>query len=222
MLDFVLVEQDLPSILGLKSCLELGLIKRVYSLEVDSPKIEMEFSDVFKGLGEIKDVQYQINIDPLSTPVVHPPRRIPMALRKPLEEELCRMDKLGVIEKKSELTSWVHSLVIARKANNKFRVCMDPSDLNRVVMREHFLMQTVEDVVSRIPNAKVFSVLDANHGFWQVKLANESSDLATFNTPFGRYSYKRSAVWNSVGSGSISEYYVEHVFRYRRSRSYRG
>jgi hypothetical protein len=52
-------------------------------------------------------------------------------------------------------------------------------------------MQTVEEVVSRMPNAKVFSVLDANHGFWQVKLANESSNLVTFNTPFGRYSYKR-------------------------------
>ena len=58
-----------------------------------------------------------------------------MALRKALEEELRRMEKLGVIEKKSEPTAWVHSLVIARKANNKIRVCMDPSDLNRVVMR---------------------------------------------------------------------------------------
>ena len=160
-------------------------------MEVDSPKIETEFSDVFEGLGEIKDVQYQIKIDPVSIPVVHPPRRVPMALRKPLEEELRRMEKLGVIEKKNEPTAWVHSLVIARKANNKIRVCMDPSDLNKVVMQEHFPMQTVEEVVSRMPNAKVFSVLDANHGFWQVKLANESSNLATFNTPFGRYSYKR-------------------------------
>lgn len=42
---------------------------------------------------------------------------------------------------------------------------MDPSDLNRAVMREHFPMQTVEDVISRMPSAKVFSVLDANHGF---------------------------------------------------------
>ena len=52
-------------------------------------------------------------------------------------------------------------------------------------------MQTVEDVISRMPSAKVFSVLDANHGFWQVKLAKDSSKLATFNTPFGRYSYTR-------------------------------
>ena len=58
-----------------------------------------------------------------------------------------------------------HSLVVAKKKNNKLRVCLDPSDLNRAVMREHFPMQTVEDVISRMPNAKVFSIFDANHGF---------------------------------------------------------
>ena len=41
-----------------------------------------------------------------------------------------------------------------------------------------------------MPNAKVFSVLDVNHCFWQVKLDKDSSKLATFNTP-ARYSYTR-------------------------------
>ena len=188
-LDFILIEQDLPSILGLKSCLELGLIKRIYHLQEEN--LESEYADVFEGLGEIKGVQHKIQIDPNATPVVHPPRRVPVALREPLKEELHRMEKLGVIKKCTEPTAWVHSLVVAKKKNNKLRVCLDPSDLNRAVMREHFPMQTVEDVISRMPNAKVFSVLDANHGFWQVKLAKDSSKLATFNTPFGRYSYTR-------------------------------
>ena len=153
--------------------------------------LESEYADVFEGLGEIKGVQHKIQIDPNATPVVHPPRRVPVALREPLKEELQRMEKLGVIKKCTEPTAWVHSLVVAKKKNNKLRVCLDPSDLNRAVMREHFPMQTVEDVISRMPNAKVFSVLDANHGFWQVKLAKDSSKLATFNTPFGRYSYTR-------------------------------
>ena len=188
-LEFILVEQDLPSILGLKSRLELGLIKRIYSLEEELP--ETEYADVFEGLGEIKGVRHKIQIDPYATPVVHPPRRVPIALRERLKEELQRMENLGVIKKCVEPTAWVHSLVVAKKKNNKIRVCLDPSNLNRVVMREHFPMQTVEDVISRMPHAKVFSVLDANHGFWQVKLTKDSSKLATFNTPFGRYSYTR-------------------------------
>ena len=51
-IDFVLVEQNLPAILGLKSCLELGLIKQVYSLEVDTPKVKQNsvtFSKVLAG-----------------------------------------------------------------------------------------------------------------------------------------------------------------------------
>ena len=42
-----------------------------------------------------------------------------------------------------------------------------------------------------MPNAKYLSVLDASSGFWQIKLDHESSKLCTFNTPFGRYSFKR-------------------------------
>ena len=52
-------------------------------------------------------------------------------------------------------------------------------------------MRTIEEVVTRMSNAKVFSVLDANSGFWQVQLDHESSQLCTFNSPFGRYKFKR-------------------------------
>ena len=186
MLEFILVEQDLPPILGLKSCLELGLVQRIYSLKEEN--LESEYADVFEGLGEIRGVQHKIKIDPNATPVIHPPRRVPVALREPLKDELQRMETLGVIMKATDPTAWVHSLVIAKKKKNKIRVCLDPSDLNRAVMPEHLPMQTIEDVISRMPKAKVFSVLDAKHGFWQVKLDKDSSKLATFNTPFGRYS----------------------------------
>lgn len=42
-----------------------------------------------------------------------------------------------------------------------------------------------------MPNARVFSVVDANHGFWQVHLDEETSKLCTFNTPYGRYRFLR-------------------------------
>ena len=39
--------------------------------------------------------------------------------------------------------------------------------------------------------AKFFSVLDANSGYWQIELDDGSSKLCTFNTPWGRYLYTR-------------------------------
>ncbi|XP_022783269.1 uncharacterized protein K02A2.6-like [Stylophora pistillata] len=209
-IDFILVEQDLPSILGWKSCLDLGLIKRIYRLEEEN--LESDYADVFEGSGEIKGVQYKIQIDLNATRVVHPPRRVPVALREPLREELQRMEKLGVIKKCTEPTAWVHSLVVAKKKNNKLRVCMDPSDLNRAVRREHFPMQTVEDMISGMPSAKVFNVLDANHGFWQVKLATYSNKLATFNTPFCRYSYTRLPV-GIASAPAVFQNVMSHLFQ---------
>ena len=88
-------------------------------------------------------------------------------------------------------------------------------------------MQTVEDVISRMPNAKVFivceqaltcsqakvfSVLDANHGFWQVKLAKDSSKLATFNTPFGQYNYTRLP-FGIASALEVFQNFMVHLFR---------
>ena len=42
-----------------------------------------------------------------------------------------------------------------------------------------------------MPQAKVFSVLDATSGYWQVKLDEASSKLCTFNTPYGRHHFTR-------------------------------
>ena len=103
MLEFILVEQVLPPILGPKSCLELELVQRIYSLKEES--LESEYADVFEGLGEIRGAQHKIKIDPNATPVIHPPCRVPVALREPLKEELQRMEKPGVIMKASDPTA---------------------------------------------------------------------------------------------------------------------
>ena len=47
-------------------------------------------------------------------------------------------------------------------------------------------MPTIEEILPHLSNAKVFSILDAKDGFWQVKLDEESNYLTTFWTPFGR------------------------------------
>ena len=98
-------------------------------------------------------------------PVQHPPRRVP----------------------------WVSSVVVLPKKEGKPRICLDPRDLNKAIRREHYPLPTIEDIVTRLHGAKVFTVLDVCKGFWHAELEEDSSFLTTFNTPFGRYRWKRMA-----------------------------
>ena len=52
-------------------------------------------------------------------------------------------------------------------------------------------MPTVEEVSTRLSQAKKFTVVDAKDGFWKKRLDTDSSYKTTFNTPFGRYRWKR-------------------------------
>ena len=96
------------------------------------------------------------------------------------------MEKLGVIEPIQEPTAWVSHMVPARKKDGCIRLCIDPVHLNKALLRPHHPVKTIEDILSNMPNAKVFSILDAKTSFWQVPLDEESSLLTTFITPIGR------------------------------------
>ena len=198
MVEFEILDQEVPSILGLPTTIEMNLVRRVDTLDTvmdGRDPVCTEFfdyySNVFAGLGCISDVLYHINIDSSCQPVIHPPRRVPIKLRPKTQEELQRMENIDVIEKVNTPTSWVNSMVTIVKPNETLRICIDPRDLNNAIKREHYPTQTIEDVVTRMSKATIFSVLDASSGFWQIKLDGESAKLCTFNTPFGRYSFKR-------------------------------
>ncbi|GBM78620.1 Transposon Ty3-I Gag-Pol polyprotein [Araneus ventricosus] len=52
-------------------------------------------------------------------------------------------------------------------------------------------MAYVDYTLTEFNNAKIFSIIDANSGFWQIMLHPESSAFTTFTTPFGRFKFKR-------------------------------
>ena len=75
-------------------------------------------------------------------------------------------------------------MVIVPKPNGTVRICVDLTKLNATVCRERHILPSVGEILTQIGNAKIFSKLDANSGFWQIKLADESALLTTFITPF--------------------------------------
>ncbi|CAC5367807.1 unnamed protein product [Mytilus coruscus] len=71
------------------------------SVEKSAESILKENSDLFEGIGELEGYHH-IELNKSINPVIHPPRRVPVALQERLKSEIERMEKLGIVEKKRE------------------------------------------------------------------------------------------------------------------------
>ena len=148
-----------------------------------------EYEDVFTGLGCLPG-EYHIEVDPTIRPVQHSPRRVPVPLKSKLKEKIAELEKMGIIEKVKGHSAWISSMVAVQR-KDKLRICIDPRDLNKAIRRPKHMMPTVDEVLPNLAKAKLFSVLDAKDGFFQIKLDAESTKLTTFWTPFGKYCFLR-------------------------------
>ena len=114
-------------------------------------------------------------------------------MKDEIKDELDKMVKNDIIAKiqEGEPTAWVNSLVYRRKSNGRLRLCLDPKDLNEAIKREHHVTPTLEEILPKLNGAKVFSIVNAKCGYWNIILDEESSYLTTFNSSYGRYRFKR-------------------------------
>ena len=119
---FYVVSTQAPSILGLSSCLSLNQIQVVLSVEERQGSdtvsqtpgdILTEYKDVFEALGSFPGV-HKTQLKPKVNPVIHPPRKVPIALRDNVEKELERIESLEVIAKVTEPTDWVNSIQLLK------------------------------------------------------------------------------------------------------------
>ena len=87
----------------------------------------------------------------------------------------------------SETIEWLNSFFCVKKNNGKIRLCLDPTHLNKWIIRPCHSAKLVYDILHRLNGAKFFTVVDSTSSFFNHKLDKESSKLTMFGTPFGRY-----------------------------------
>ena len=190
-------------LLGQPAIEKLGLIPnipgayRIKAINSENPKLDSKddvlkaYPKLFKGLGKLKG-EYTIRLKDDAKPFcLYTPRRVPLPLMKKVEQEIAALAKSGVIEPIDEPTDWCAPMVVVPKPNGNLRLCVDLTKLNEGVRRELYVMKKVEETLGSISSGTVFSKLDANSGFHQVLLSDESAKLTTFITPFGRYMFRR-------------------------------
>lgn len=122
---FVIVPNGHQSILGRVSCETLGFVKRIAGI------IDQSISGLYDGIGCLKSFEYDIDLVENPSFKIHPPRRIPHPIRDAVKAELDQMVKDKIITPVSEPTPCVSPMVIVQQ-RDKIRLCIDPTDLNKM------------------------------------------------------------------------------------------
>ncbi|CAM1296134.1 Uncharacterised protein r2_g539 [Pycnogonum litorale] len=208
------VVDQTKALLGRVACVKLGLITcdchidAVCDSNVGSV-FQKEFPKLFLGLGKMKQevgIELRSECRPFA---INTPRSVPYPLLSSVKCELDDMVSKGVIFPVREPTDWCAPMVVVPKSNQRVRICVDYTELNKGVKREVFPMAHVESSLAKLGNGSIFTVLDANSGFYQIPLSDASKRLTTFLSPFGRFAFNRLP----FGLSSSPELYSKIVSR---------
>ena len=148
------------------------------------------YPNSFDRLGSLKG-EYDIRVDPTVKPQQHSRRKVPIESKEAIEKEIDYMLEEGIVVEQIEPTPWVSSATFPKKANGDTRVCLDPKDLNKAIIRENHKPMTVEEIAHQLAGAVVYTKADALKAFLQVHLTYEASLLTTFNYHHGRLRFLR-------------------------------
>ena len=151
-----------------------------------------QFSDIFNGVGLLKDLTIKLHIKDDIPPVARPHRRVPINLRDQVESAINDLMAQDIIEPVTEgPTPWISQPVFVTKPNGSLRLCIDMRAANKAIERTRHVVPTIDEILSDLNQSSVFSKLDLNQGYHQLMLDTRSRHITTFSTHLGLFRYKR-------------------------------
>jgi len=122
-------------------------------------------------------------------------------------------DKLlsaGFIEEAQYIT-WLSNVVLVKKANGKWRMCVDYTDLNKACPHDAYPLPNIDRLVDGAAGNKVLSFLDAYSGYNQIPMANTDMHKTAFITDDANYFY-RVMPFGLKNAGATYQRLMDKVF----------
>ena len=103
--------------------------------------------DAYDALGINPNfICHHLNVNPSATPKKQPPYRLFKELAKAIRVKVRKLKQVGAI-KKVFYPEWLVNIVVVKKKNGKWRVCVDFTDLNKACPKDSFPMSQIDQLV---------------------------------------------------------------------------
>ncbi|GFS37412.1 retrovirus-related Pol polyprotein from transposon 297 [Trichonephila inaurata madagascariensis] len=103
-------------------------------------------------------------------------------------------------------------VLVVRKKDGSPRVCIDFRKLNRVLVKDHYPLPLIEDILDKLQDTRVFSTIDLRNGFFHVPVNKQSRPYTSFVTQNGQFQFLKMPFGLSTCPSTFQRF-INTVFR---------
>jgi hypothetical protein len=153
-----------------------------------------------------------INLIPGTSPVSMASRRMSPSELKELKSKLeDLLDKRFILLNSSP---WGAPVLVVKKKEGIMRLCVDYRQLNKVTIKNKYLLPRIDDLMDQLVGACVFSKIDLRYGYHLIRVKAEDIQKTAFRTRYGHYEYSVMPFGVTNAPGVFMEYMNQIFHKY--------
>ena len=133
-------------------------------------------------------ITHRLNTHPSFKPIKQKRRSFAPERQKAINEEVGKLLQAGAI-REVEYPEWLANVVLVKKANGKWRLCIDFTDINKACPEDNFPLPRIDLIVDATVGHELLSFMDAFSGYNQISMFPDDQEKTSFVTAQGTYCY---------------------------------
>ncbi|XP_050211775.1 uncharacterized protein LOC126661936 [Mercurialis annua] len=197
---------------GSEMCVKLGVDWPTEHREAIIARIKQyveEFTNKPEDIGGggvvPKIISHKLNVDAKCKPVKQKKRTFSLEKHIAIRDEVEKLLKAGFI-RKVDYPEWLANVVLIKKSNGRWRLCIVFTDLNNACPKDSFPLPNIDQLVDATCSFAVYAFLDASQGYHQIPMNKDDEEKTAFTTDLGTYCYKKMPFEGSrIMRGDLAE-----------------
>ncbi|GKE43097.1 putative reverse transcriptase domain-containing protein, partial [Tanacetum coccineum] len=144
-----------------------------------------EFPEVFPedlpGLPPVRQVEFQIDLIPGTSPVARAPYRLAPSEMHELSNQLLELSDRGFI--RPSTLPWGAHVLFVKKKDVSFRMCIDYQELNKLTVKSRYSLPRIDDLFDQLQSLSVYSNINLRSGY-QLRVRDEDIPKTAFRTRY--------------------------------------
>ena len=134
-------------------------------------------------------ITHKLNTNPSFKPIKQKHRSFAPERQKAINEKVGKLLQAGAI-REVEYPEWLANAVLVKKANGKWRLCIDFTEINKACPKDSFPLPRIDLIVDATAGHELLSFMDAISGYNQISMDPNDQEKTTFVTAQGTYCYR--------------------------------